>query len=93
MGSDLFDVKGLIVVITGGGTGMSGSSRTCLPGKFCEDQTHETNKKSGVGLMLTQALASNGAIVYIIGRRLDLLEAAAKTEVRTQLPMIAVMLT
>jgi len=48
----LFDVKGLVVVITGGGT--------------------------GIGLMMAKALEHNGAIVYILGRRLEVLEKAAK---------------
>ncbi|KAI1459622.1 NAD(P)-binding protein [Annulohypoxylon moriforme] len=51
--NDLFGVKGLVVVITGGG--------------------------SGLGLMMAQALESNGAIVYIIGRRKELIEKAAST--------------
>ncbi|KAI1385686.1 NAD(P)-binding protein [Hypoxylon trugodes] len=51
--NNLFDVKGLIVVVTGGGT--------------------------GIGLMITQALESNGAIVYIVGRRKDVLEKAIST--------------
>ncbi|TRM56941.1 hypothetical protein BD626DRAFT_412771 [Schizophyllum amplum] len=49
--SDLFDVNGLVVVITGGGT--------------------------GIGLMMAKALENNGATVYIIGRRLKVLEEAA----------------
>ncbi|KAI8633587.1 NAD(P)-binding protein [Xylariaceae sp. FL1651] len=49
----LFDVKGLVAVVTGGG--------------------------SGIGLMMAQALESNGAIVYIIGRRKETLEKAAAT--------------
>ncbi|KAL7918581.1 NAD(P)-binding protein [Trichoderma austrokoningii] len=53
--SDLFGVKGLVAVITGGGT--------------------------GIGLMIAQALEANGAIVYIIGRRLETLESAAKTAI------------
>ncbi|KAI1434315.1 NAD(P)-binding protein [Xylaria sp. CBS 124048] len=49
----LFDVKGLVAVVTGGG--------------------------SGIGLMMAQALEANGAIVYIIGRRMETLEKAAAT--------------
>ncbi|KUJ15155.1 short-chain dehydrogenase/reductase [Mollisia scopiformis] len=48
----LFGVKGLVAVITGGGT--------------------------GIGLMMAKALEENGAKVYIIGRRLETLEKAAK---------------
>ncbi|KAI1324180.1 NAD(P)-binding protein [Xylariaceae sp. FL0255] len=50
---NLFNVKGFVAVITGGGT--------------------------GIGLMATQALAANGAKVYITGRRMEALENAAKT--------------
>lgn len=48
----LFDVKGFVCVVTGGGT--------------------------GIGLMISQALAQNGAKVYITGRRTEALEKAAK---------------
>ncbi|KAI0888284.1 NAD(P)-binding protein [Annulohypoxylon maeteangense] len=49
---NLFNVKGLVAVVTGGGT--------------------------GIGLMITKALAVNGASkVYILGRRLEILQKAA----------------
>ncbi|KAF8177026.1 hypothetical protein BJ912DRAFT_857101 [Pholiota molesta] len=50
--ANIFDVKGLVVVITGGGTGL--------------------------GLMMAAALENNGATVYIVGRRAEVLERAAK---------------
>ncbi|KAJ7163014.1 hypothetical protein C8R46DRAFT_332924 [Mycena filopes] len=48
----LFNVDGMVVVITGGG--------------------------SGIGRMMTAALENNGATVYIIGRRLEVLQATAQ---------------
>ncbi|KAI8662979.1 hypothetical protein NCS56_01102800 [Fusarium sp. Ph1] len=51
--ANLFDVSGIVAVVTGGG--------------------------SGLGLFMTRALAENGAKkVYIIGRRKEVLENAAK---------------
>ncbi|KDE07044.1 hypothetical protein MVLG_02622 [Microbotryum lychnidis-dioicae p1A1 Lamole] len=49
---ELFCVKGLVALITGGGT--------------------------GIGLMCARALAENGAKVYIVGRRREVLEAAVE---------------
>ncbi|KAI1356215.1 NAD(P)-binding protein [Xylaria sp. FL0043] len=52
--ANLFNVKGLVAVVTGGGT--------------------------GIGLMITRALAANGAAkVYILGRRLNVLQEAASS--------------
>ncbi|KAI3335640.1 short chain dehydrogenase [Ustulina deusta] len=49
--ANLFNVNGLVAVVTGGGT--------------------------GIGLMITKALAANGAAkVYILGRRLNVLQDA-----------------
>ncbi|KAJ0295502.1 hypothetical protein COL516b_012507 [Colletotrichum fioriniae] len=63
--ADLFGVKGLIAVVTGGGTVATLNIRS----KF----------ELGIGLMIAQGLEANGAIVYIIGRRKEALEQAAKT--------------
>jgi NAD(P)-dependent dehydrogenase (short-subunit alcohol dehydrogenase family) len=49
----LFDVKGKVALVTGGG--------------------------SGIGLMTTQALAVNGAKVYIVGRTEEKLEKVAQS--------------
>lgn len=51
--TNLFNVKGQVAFVTGGGT--------------------------GIGLMISQALAANGMKVYIGGRRTDVIEKTAKT--------------
>ncbi|KAJ0122154.1 short chain dehydrogenase reductase [Diaporthe amygdali] len=54
--ADLFNVNGLVAVVTGGAT--------------------------GIGLMIVKALEENGAKVYIIGRRKEVLDKVAKEEAK-----------
>src|SRR5260221_9567372 len=65
--SNIFDVEGLVVVVTGGGTGRSFVFSKATLAYF-----------SGIGLMMAKALENNGATVYIIGRRMGVLEKAAR---------------
>jgi NAD(P)-dependent dehydrogenase (short-subunit alcohol dehydrogenase family) len=61
--TQLFSVEGMVVVITGGGT--------------------------GIGLLMTKAFALNGAKkVYIVGRRKDKLEEAAKLSPSNIVPLV-----
>jgi NAD(P)-dependent dehydrogenase (short-subunit alcohol dehydrogenase family) len=61
--SQLFSVEGMVVVITGGGT--------------------------GIGLLMTKAFALNGAKkVYIIGRRKEKLDEAAKLSPNNIVPLV-----
>ena len=58
------------MVITGGGTG-----------KWFRSWMAEASTASnflGIGLIMAKALEHNGATVYIVGRRLDVLEKAAR---------------
>lgn len=72
--STLFDVDGMVVVITGGGTGVV----NCLS---MIDRHYQANGNGyiykGLGLMMATALENNGATVYIVGRRGEVLEKAA----------------
>jgi THO complex subunit 3 len=69
----LFSAKGLVVVITGGGTGKL----------MLMISTYNLLKlQIGIGLAIAKALELNGAErVYILGRRLEILENAAKQSV------------
>ena len=40
-----------------------------------------THSWTGIGLMIAQALEANGAIVFILGRRQEVLDKAASTAV------------
>lgn len=81
--ADLFSVKDLIAVVTGGGTGafslLIPNYVICYEPRSCL-LTHI----SGIGLMIAQGLEANGAIVYIIGRRKEALEKAVATAVSSR---------
>lgn len=73
---DVFNLSGLVAVITGGGSGMITSPYADLV--FLLVLTHIL----GLGLMFAKALEANGAAkVYIIGRNWQKLEAAAAQSV------------
>jgi len=67
--ANLFNVRGMVAVITGGATGTN---------IFREAVDGITACLAGIGLMMATALESNGATVYILGRRLGRLEEAAQ---------------
>lgn len=79
--SCLFNLDGQVAVVTGGGTGAQHRLSVwhglliLLIGQ-------------GIGLMIAASLEHNGATVYIIGRRLDVLQkAAAENSVRLHLSL------
>lgn len=41
----------------------------------------DIDRVTGIGLMMAQALEANGATVYVLGRRQEILEQAAATAV------------
>lgn len=66
----LFSVKGMVALVTGGGTGTSPHHLLLTPPL--------TPPPPGIGLMIAKALADAGAArVYIVGRRTDVLQSGA----------------
>lgn len=76
--SSLFNVNGLVAVVTGGGTGKPYHMKPLV--------VYKAYSFVGIGLMIAQALEANGATVYILGRRQEVLEKAASTAVRQLFP-------
>lgn len=78
---NLFNVTGLVVVVTGGGTGEFAflSQYVERDGRTPENPVliFQRSTFTGIGLMMATALENNGATVYIIGRRGDMLKKAA----------------
>lgn len=66
----IFNVEGMVVVITGGGTGSIPSMQYATVLVY--------SLLLGIGLMMATVLEHNGATVYIVGRRRAVLEKAAK---------------
>lgn len=72
---NLFSVQGLVAVVTGGGTGkLIDACAVPFHRPACAEQWVCT----GIGLMMATTLENNGAIVYIVSRRIEVLEEAAK---------------
>jgi hypothetical protein len=71
--SNLFSIKGMVFVITGGGSGMIGSAHSSKP---------LLTNFAGIGAMFANTLDVNGAAkVYILGRRMDKLQEVASAAV------------
>jgi NAD(P)-dependent dehydrogenase (short-subunit alcohol dehydrogenase family) len=71
--TDLFNVEGLVAVVTGAGRGRHSPEHVI---------TDLFNYFAGIGLMMANALEANGAAtVYIVGRRMEALEATVKHSV------------
>jgi len=72
---NLFNVEGVVAVITGGGSGERIFKAVYLWIEKYTDRCHIL--MTGIGLIMASALESNGATVYIVGRRGDVLKKAA----------------
>lgn len=74
--STIFSAKDLVVAITGGGTG---TRLSLQPLRFPQKTPIPLTTLTGIGLAMTAAVFKTGASkVYILGRRLQVLEEAAK---------------
>jgi len=77
--NDLFSAKGLVVVITGGGSGTFTKATPPYPA-VPRLQTRNLTAAPGIGLAIASALHQNGAShIYLLGRRLAVLQDAIKT--------------
>jgi NAD(P)-dependent dehydrogenase (short-subunit alcohol dehydrogenase family) len=71
--SHLFDISGFVALVTGGGTGIGLMVR-----RFNTSTLVLREARTYLRLQIARGLASNGARVYITGRRKEVLEQAAQ---------------
>lgn len=84
----IFGLDGMVAVVTGGGTGPNTSTLPFLP-LAAFRRGRSTDHLAGIGWIMAEALATNGARkVYLLGRRPDVIKQAAARYPDVMVPIV-----